>query len=1036
MEVPGGSSCGVSLSIYSITAVMLLSCVLCSAHGIGGNETDRLALLEFRANMVDSLGVMRSWNSSIHFCQWDGITCGRRHQRVTALNLSSQNLLGVISPHIGNLSFLRTLDLQRNSLLSRIPPEVGRLSRLQHLLLNNNSLRGEIPPSLSNCSSLVRIGLGGNMLTGEVPEKLDSLSNLKRLWLQFNNLTGGIPLSFGNLTSLVDFRLNRNNFAGRIPDKIGNLQNMQILFLGRNNFVGTIPSSFFNSSSVEILDVTGNQLEGVLPWDLGFTLPNLAILCLSSNHFTGPIPQSISNLSNLRVFQIPMNNFIGDVPSFKEMSRLVSFEIGYNHLGGRQVDDPNFLCSLTNSTRLEGLFIQNNSFRGIIPNCLGNLPVTLNSLGLSSNALYGSLPGSIGNLINLERLLLDDNSISGIIPSEIGNLRDLKQLRLDGNKFSGQIPQSLGNLLMLTELSMRNNSLRGSIPSSISNCKSLELLDVASNKLSGTIPPVIMSLPALTIYADFSQNNFGGTIPTEVGNLKNLGSLQLSSNNFSGEIPSSLGSCVMLEYLYLQDNMLEGSIPSYLNSLKGIRLFNFSNNRLSGQIPKFLENLPLESLDLSFNEFEGALPEGGIFKNASAVSVGGNEKLCGGLPEFKLPKCNIRETKKTGITDKVRIIVSSVSGLLGIALAVLLLYVFWFRKERKAVDSNCTDNDLWKVSYQGLLKATDGFSSANLIGEGSFGSVFRGVLDKSQTTVAIKVLNLTRHGASKSFMAECEALRNTRHRNLVKVLTACSGTDYQGNDFKALVYQFMVNGSLDEWLHPVATTSEAMEGSPRHLGILQRLNIAVDVGCALDYLHHGGEIPIVHCDLKPSNVLLDDEMVAHVGDFGLVRFLPEVTAELIAAQSSSMGVKGSLGYIAPGGQISTYGDVYSYGILILEMFTGKRPTNEMFRDGLSLRYFVMASLPEQVLQVVDPVLLPECTEPEQSHNSLRTGKRSGNRLLKIRECLVSLMEMGVACSSESPRDRMTITDVAAALQVIRKKLVGVDANRSKEKEQE
>ena len=152
------------------------------------------------------------------------------------------------------------------------------------------------------------------------------------------------------------------------------------------------------------------------------------------------------------------------------------------------------------------------------------------------------------------------------------------------------------------------------------------------------------------------------------------------------------------------------------------------------------------------------------------------------------------------------------------------------------------------VSYQSLLNATNGFSFANLIGVGSFGSVYKGILDQYKHTFAIKVMNLGYHGASKSFKAECEALRNIRHRNLVKVLTACSGVDYQGNDFKASAYEFMGNGNLYEWLHPTPRKiNEALE-KQRKLSHLQRLNIAIDVASALDYLHNHCETPIVHCD--------------------------------------------------------------------------------------------------------------------------------------------------------------------------------------------
>jgi serine/threonine protein kinase len=165
-------------------------------------------------------------------------------------------------------------------------------------------------------------------------------------------------------------------------------------------------------------------------------------------------------------------------------------------------------------------------------------------------------------------------------------------------------------------------------------------------------------------------------------------------------------------------------------------------------------------------------------------------------------------------------------------------------------------------------------------------------------SIAVKVINLLRRGASKSFLVECEALRNIRHRNLVKILTICSSVDYQGNDFKALVYEFMVNGSLADWLHPTATEDEAHQ-EHRNLNLYQRLDIAIDVASALEYLHYHCQTPILHCDLKPSNVLLDDEMIGHVGDFGLARFAPEADHNSSANQLSSIGVRGTIGYAAP-----------------------------------------------------------------------------------------------------------------------------------------
>lgn len=163
--------------------------------------------------------------------------------------------------------------------------------------------------------------------------------------------------------------------------------------------------------------------------------------------------------------------------------------------------------------------------------------------------------------------------------------------------------------------------------------------------------------------------------------------------------------------------------------------------------------------------------------------------------------------------------------------------------------------------------------------------------------VAVKVFDLNQQGACKSFTAECEVLKNIRHRKLVKILTACSSVDFQGNEFKALVYQFMENGSLEEWLHPKL----APDGTQRHrLSFVQRLNIAFDVACAVDYLHHQCQTAVIHCDLKPSNILLDAQMNGHVGDFGLARIFPIAIGDLPASQTSSIGLRGTIGYAPPG----------------------------------------------------------------------------------------------------------------------------------------
>ncbi|CAN7112176.1 unnamed protein product [Brassica rapa subsp. narinosa] len=314
----------------------------------------------------------------------------------------------------------------------------------------------------------------------------------------------------------------------------------------------------------------------------------------------------------------------------------------------------------------------------------------------------------------------------------------------------------------------------------------------------------------------------------------------------------------------------------------------------------------MEKLELQGNYFDGIIPDisglvEGKFKNATIVSLFGNKKLCGGVLELRLKPCSLQPS---GNSRKKLVIGVS----LGISLLVLLFIA---------------------TVYLYLRNATDGFSSSNLIGSGSFGTVFKAFVHVEKKVVAVKVLNMQRRGAMESFMAECESLKDIRHRNPVKLLTACSSIDFQGNEFRALIYEYMPNGSLDMWLHP--KEFEEVSSPSRTLTLFERLNIAIDVASGLEYLHLSCHKAIAHCDIKPSNVLLDDDLTAHVSDFGLSRILLKFDQETFINQLSSAGVRGTIGYAAPeyamGGEISVHGDVYSFGILIFEMYVQWETTN-------------------------------------------------------------------------------------------------------------
>ncbi|XP_063938938.1 probable LRR receptor-like serine/threonine-protein kinase At3g47570 isoform X1 [Daucus carota subsp. sativus] len=331
--------------------------------------------------------------------------------------------------------------------------------------------------------------------------------------------------------------------------------------------------------------------------------------------------------------------------------------------------------------------------------------------------------------------------------------------------------------------------------------------------------------------------------------------------------------------------------------------------------------------------------------------------------------------------------------------------------------------NLATVSYMDLHKATNGFSSANLVGAGGFGSVYKGTFDQEYVrlllgdsgiedeigiAIAIKVFNLQRRGAVKSFNTEYQTLNDIDHTYLVKLITTCTSVDQDGHDFRAILFEFMDQGSLEMWLHPTYKSNHHGPIKPRILTLYARISIGIDIAYALDYLHNQCKNQIIHCDLKPGNILIDKNMFARIADFGLAITLPEYPSMNLC--SSSTGIRGTTGYIAPeyglGCKMTTKGDTYSFGILLLEMLTGKKPTNRMFRGGLNLHNFVSLSLPDDVIKITDPLM------------KVMTSANKGDDK-RVEDCLTRMYSIGLACSKTSAKDRPDMRDVLYELESIR-----------------
>uniref|UniRef100_A0A0D9W1X1 Receptor kinase-like protein Xa21 n=1 Tax=Leersia perrieri TaxID=77586 RepID=A0A0D9W1X1_9ORYZ len=988
-----------------------------SAHN---NYTDHDALLIFKSYITeDPSGALSSWRQGSSVCSWTGVRCNR-HGRVSVLDLRSLNLAGQISPNIGNLSALQSIYFQKNRLVGMIPDQLGRLSLLETLNGSSNLFSGSIPSGLVNCTHLVTMDLTANSITGMIPISLNSLQNLKILKLGQNQLTGAIPSSIGNLSLLTTLDASTNTLAGEIPRELGRLCRLQYFDLSINNLTGTVPRQLYNISSLAFFAVAMNKLYGGIPNDISLGLPKLHIFIVCYNKFTGKIPQSLHNITNIHSIRISHNFLTGTVPpGLHHLSNLVWYNIGFNQI----VHTTSILDDLTNSTKLEYLGIYENHIEGMIPDSIGNLSSSLANLYIGGNRITGRIPPTIGRLTRLTLLNMSDNLLHGEIPLQISFLKDLNALGLSENNLSGPIPMQIGNLTALTTLDISKNRLANTIPKELGQLNRLLYLDLSCNDLNGSIPHTIFSLTSLSSVLNISNNALTGTIPEDIGRLGNIVAIDLSYNLIDGSIPTSVGKCQSIQSLSMCSNAISGVIPKEIENLKGLQILDLSNNRLVGSIPEGLAKLQaLQKLNLSFNDLKGFMPRRGIFMNRSAVDIHGNPELyyinSTGFQSYS------GEHRKLVIALAVPIVSTTI-----LLISVSAMFMLWkskcswnVTKVGTVVDNSILNGKLYPlVSYEELYHATENFNERNIIGVGSFSSVYKVVLN-STSIFAVKVLDLNKIGATNSWVAECEILSSIRHRNLIKLVTLCSSIDFTGNEFRALVFEFMTNGSLDDWIHG----SRRHEDSGIGLSAVEVLSIAIDIASGLEYMHdescRAGQV--VHCDIKPSNVLIDSDMTAKIGDFGLARLHTHTYTTDEESISTSHNMKGTIGYIPPeygyGAKTSTSGDVYSYGIMLLEMITGKSPVDEMFGGEMNLEKWVRISSPHQAGEVVDKRFMIIASE-ESSIDGQQQQFDTKDIQLLLETLLVPMVDVALSCIGESPESRISMNDALSRLKRISEK---------------
>ncbi|KAF3619374.1 putative histidine decarboxylase-like [Capsicum annuum] len=867
--------------------------------------TERDTLLKIKHEWGNPLS-LNSWNSTSSPCDWPEIECD--DGKVTGVILPGKDITVEIPNSICDLKNLSYINLAGNYLPGKFPTFLYNCSNLHHLNLSQNYFVGPIPEDIYRLRKLRYLDLNGNNFTGDIPPAIGNLTELESLYMHMNLFDGTFPAEIGNLTNLENLGLAFNGFSGmRIPPEFGKLKKLKFIWIREANLVGEIPGSFGDFESLEHIDLAYNKLEGEIPSGL-FLLKNLTIMYLFSNRLSGSIPETFES-SNLIELDVSNNNLTGKIPeSFGEFEHLEILNLFSNQLYGAIPE------SIAKISTLKEFKVFRNKLNGSLPSEMG-LHSKLEAFEVSVNFFTGNLPEHLCAGGTLFGAVAYVNNLSGEIPKSLENCSTLRTIQLYKNQFTGEIPSGVWTLVNMTSLLLSDNSFSGELPSNVAF--NFSRLEISNNKFSGEIPVGISSWPSLMVLLA-SNNSFSGRIPVELTSLSQTTQLKLDGNSLSGELPDNIISWKSLSILDLARNKLFGKIPAALGLIPDLVALDLSENQLSGSIPPQLGVRRITSLNLSSNQLTGNIPD--AFANlAFENSFLNNPSLCSTNSLPYLPSCN------TKVSDSKRLSHRVLALILVLAIAIFLFSVvstlFMVRDYRRKKHKR--DVASWKLTSFQRLDFTEAnilssLTENNMIGSGGSGKVYKISVGRPNEFVAVKRIWSDRkvdYILEREFLAEVQILGSIRHFNIVKLLCCISS-----EDSKLLVYEYMVNHSLDRWLHGkrrISLSNKVMDWP-------KRLEIAIGAAQGLCYMHHDCTPPIIHRDVKSSNILLDSDFTAKIADFGLAKIL-EKKGEL----NTMSAVAGSYGYIAPEYAYTTKVnekiDIYSFGVVLLELVTGRQP---------------------------------------------------------------------------------------------------------------
>ncbi|KAI3757325.1 hypothetical protein L6452_04860 [Arctium lappa] len=767
--------------------------------------------------------------------------------------------------------------------------------RITAITLASMGLTGPLISDIGRLTELQILDLSYNKgLAGSLTTAIGNLKKLTNLILVDCGFSGTLPDTLGNLENLVYLSLNSNGFSGLIPPSIGNIKKLYWLDLADNNLTGRIPVS--NGRTTSGLDMLinakhfhfgRNRLTGVIPARLFSANMTLIHLLFESNQLTGTIPTTVGLVKSLQTVRLDRNLLTGNVPlNINNLTDVVEMFMSHNQLTGP-------LPNLTGMNALNYLDLSNNTFdQSEVPSWFSTLQ-SLTTLKMFSTNLVGELPAALFSIPQLQQVDLSYNRVNGTLDLGSNHSNKLQSVNLQNNQISDFLQRRQYSI----RLTLDDNPI----------CSDSGVEDGFCSPLP----------PTNTYYVTPSNNCVPTTCTSGLVSTPNCGCAYPYTGDLIFRAPSFPDAGNSTFYESLHDSLITYFQMSKLQ-VDSVSLMNPTRN-LEDYLVINLQVFP--SGEERFNR-SGIIGLGFSFSNQTFKPPReyGTYFFIGEPYDFLLVGPSGTRTK----SSKIGVIVgSAVGGCVFVVLLVLAGMYAFCQKERETQESS--PFALWDAtsgsvgvpqpkgvkpfSFEELSKYTNNFSETNNIGTGGYGMVYRGSLPNGQL-IAIKRATQGSTQGRLEFKTEIELLSRVHHKNLVSLVGFCFD---QGEQM--LVYEYIVNG----------TVKDSLSGrSGIRLDWMRRLGIALGAAKGLQYLHDLADPPIIHRDVKTNNILLDEELVAKVADFGISKSLGDANRTHVTTQ-----VKGTMGYMDPEyymtEQLTQKSDVFSFGVVLLELITARNP---------------------------------------------------------------------------------------------------------------